>query len=628
MLWSQNPTGQKIFSPDGTLFIYGTSEWIRIYDGKEKKLIKQIDDFIAPPDKEGTLAISKDNQRLMLLQNSLVKIIDIDGKEIFSTPADGEASLSPDGHSVAVLKSCKPTGGVLADCETNVYDVDSGQQTASYPGEHPAYSPGGEYLLVTQGNYVSFRQVSDGKIILELTPDNYLNQLDSWKFSPDGSSVIVIHGVKTIEKIDDQGEKTFIRQKQVVDIVSISDGKLLNETKEFVDYAFVSPNNQYLAIIHGSVKYAKYASDVDPNDVSKEIIYDLTDGGKEISNTPLPSAIHMDQISGIDDHGNLTTSPKFSDLLENPEEISNVSRLTWKEGTLQFYNQNNPYNAPQLFCQVTPNGESSCQEQDGFLASDGNVYEVKLDAQNITLLRDDGNTQTTVAEVNWKYEAYNKLNGGTILGYVPGKDFLAIQVHIGSNSSKVIIVDLAKEQIIYKWDWDEVAPDITVMSPSADYMAWKISGSIYNNPKIQWEEGVFDFSKGWFVWHGGSYDSSFLAFSPDEKYLLEIQDRNGVSMVYLYDFIRREQVTTYEMQPEFNGDFGACVVNGAAISADNQMAFYACQDGTILVNDLVKGKKITRWQAFNEPVTSISLSADSTRLTASAGGIIKVWDAQ
>jgi WD40 repeat protein len=124
-----------------------------------------------------------------------------------------------------------------------------------------------------------------------------------------------------------------------------------------------------------------------------------------------------------------------------------------------------------------------------------------------------------------------------------------------------------------------------------------------------------------------------MRFSQDEKYLLEVQYREPLqygnprtSYVFIYDFIGIKQLAYYEMQREFSGEYEACYVNDADISPDNSMIFFACEDGTLLVTELLTGQKIARWQAFNKPVTEVSISEEGTRLTAGASGLIKMWD--
>jgi len=604
LLWSQNPVGQQVFSPDGSLLLYATTEWLRIYDVKSKTLISEIPEYIAL---HGTLAISADNQRIMLIQNSTAKVIDISGKEILAVPAFGQAAISPDGRFLATLDYRKYTNQILPECLTSVYDIESGEKITSYPGENPQFTADSKNLILSQQNFLYFRRLSDGALIQQFDPDHYLNELDSWRLSPDGSIFIVIHGKSSRETVNAAGisDREFL--PQIIDLVRLNDGQLIKQYIEFVSSVYLSENNQYLAI----VSYDK----VIINDITKdEVFY-----SGALPNKQYPS--------GVSNDGTLTYSLSEWEVIGSAEQIRETKNLKWKEDAFHF-DTISSYRSEGQYCQILQSGKAVCSlETSAFLASDGHFYRVEVDAEFITLQKMNGDTVEMVTQVNWKSQAFNNLSGASILGYSPMNNFLVLQVHIGETVSRVIIVDLTKKLITNNWDWDEARPELMVMSPSSNFQGLKITGRNYGEVKFRWDVGVLDFTKGWFVWHGGSESTYLMRFSPDEKYLLEVQHRNyDVSIVAVYDYIRREQAAFYEMQRDFSGEFGACFVNDADISPDNSMAFFACEDGTLMVTELLTGKKIARWNAFNEPVTEVSISEDSTRLTAGASGLIKVWD--
>lgn len=589
LLWSQNPPGQQVFSPDGSLLLYATTEWLRIYDVKNKTLISEIPEFIAP---NGTLAISADNKRIMLIQSSIVKVIDLSGKEILAVPASGQASLSPDGHLLAVVDYCKYTGQILPECLTSVYDIETGEKITSYPGENPQFTPDSKNLIISQQNFLYFRRLSDGALIRQFDPDHYLNELGSWSLSPDGSIFVVIHGKKN---------------PQIIDLVSINDGQLIKQYIEFVSIVYLSENNQYCAII----SYDK----VIINDITKDEVF---------YSGALPDKQYP---SGVSNDGTLLFSIPASEVIDISESIRETKNLVWKEDAFHFDTFSNYRNEGQ-YCQIPQSGNAECSpEMNAFLASDGNYYQVEVDSEFITLQKVTGDILEMVTQINWKNQAFSNISGVSILAYSPMNNFLILQVNIGSNVSRVITVDLTKNLITNNWNWDVAQPDLVVMSPSSNFLGLKIVGRNYGQNAFLWDEGVFDFTKGWFVWHGGSNSTYLMRFSPDEKYLLEVQHRNHkISFVAVYDFIRREQVAFYEMQRDFSGEYGVCFVNDADISPDSSMVFFACEDGTLMVTELLTGKKIARWNAFNEPVTEVSISEDSTWLTAGASGLIKVWD--
>lgn len=110
--------------------------------------------------------------------------------------------------------------------------------------------------------------------------------------------------------------------------------------------------------------------------------------------------------------------------------------------------------------------------------------------------------------------------------------------------------------------------------------------------------------------------------------MIEIQSRAGVSLIYVYDFIRNELKGHYEMQvPYGESGFGRCEISSAAITTDSKTGIFGCADGSILAANLLDGVTLTRWQAFNEPITAIAISADGAILAAgNASGFIRLWD--
>ncbi len=611
-----------IFSPDGSLLLHATSEWLRIYDVTSKTLLNEIPEFISP---NGTFSISSDNQRILLLQDTTAKVIDPDGNEILAVPAAGQAALSPDGTKLAVLDYCKSTGQILAQCEVSLYDVDSGEKITSYPGESPQFTPDSQTLILQQQNYLYFRRISDGVLVQQFDPDHYLNELGSWSLSPDGSVFIVIHGNSTQEVVTPNGGVGYESVPQTIDLVRMSDGQLIKQYISTVNSVYLSPNNQYCAIINNE----------------KLTIYDLVaDTVFYDGSGPDRDGYELYDISGVTDDGSLVFFTPVSEILGSSLPIPQTPNLEWKDDAFHFNTISLLYDFFAIsrdegqYCQINQTGNAECSATtDAFLASDGNYYRVQVDPEFIDLQKVTGDTTETIAQVDWKNQAFNNVSGGTILGYMPGGNFLLLQIRIGGNVSRVISVDLEKNQITNLWDWDTVSAEIKVMSPSATYQGVKVSGRNYGETTFRSDEGVFDFTKGWFVWRGGTESTYLMRFSQDEEYLLEVQYRYPpdyvgpmVSYVFLYDYVRREQVANYEMVRDFTGEFEACFVNDADISPDNELVFYACADGTIAVAKLLTGETITRWQAFNEPATEVDISEDGTRLSAGAGGFIKMWD--
>ena len=149
---------------------YATTSWIKIFDAKSLTLIKQLDEPIKNGSSDDRLQISQDHQRILLVQNSQIKVVDFDGKEIFSTPLSNNsssinakalimaggvdqfgdtsrlASLSPDGTKIAFVKDCTYTGAVFAACETDVVDIDTGKTLLAFPGKDPIISPDGSLI--------------------------------------------------------------------------------------------------------------------------------------------------------------------------------------------------------------------------------------------------------------------------------------------------------------------------------------------------------------------------------------------------------------------------------------------------------------------------------------------------
>jgi WD40 repeat protein len=315
----------------------------------------------------------------------------------------------------------------------------------------------------------------------------------------------------------------------------------------------------------------------------------------------------------MDDNGQPLFSIKAENVFPSEFSVQNIWDLHFGSdaSTINFFSRDQ-------YCSILNNTETKCTTRGDFLASDGYFYSVTADAENIILYKLVNGNQEEVTRMNWKYFAYSNISEVHVIGYSVGRQFLVLEFTIGYNSSRVLILDLTKQAIVKSWDWDESRVDYSNMSEDGKFLALKTSGEKFGNDGQLWEEGIFDFEKGWFVWSGGNTDTYLMEISPDSTKLVEIQNRNGVSLFYYYDFIRRELLSYHEM--------AGCYVTAAAVSMDNSYVLFGCS-GSIMAMDLTTGKQITMWSAFNESITTLALSSDNTRIAAGNGsGFIKVWD--
>jgi WD40 repeat protein len=581
-IW-QNPAGIVKYSPDGTLLFYATSEWIKIFDAASLQPVSQLDEFISPGGDTLSLQISTDNQRILLLQQSRVRVIDRSGKLLFESPVDGKAALTPDGQKIALVKSClKNTDAVLANCETDIFNVDTGDLVYGFPGKDPILSPDGSLVATTQGNYLAFRQVSDGVKLFELTPDNYLFELKFWTFSPDGSQVVIVHGNQ-------------------IDLISTKTGKSVQNFQEFAERAYLSPNNTYLGIVNGTeFKVIDLSSD----SVSKN------------ENLDQPEA-----VIGIANDGTAVLQPDASSLFP-VEAVQNIEKVSPLAENSTFLLE-----TEYGFCKLTTSMNLSCDAKHQFIrGNDGQYYSASLSNRTITLWHGVDDSKEKVFSVDWSAIAPPDVNWVKLLGYSNQKHFLLLQLNIGQNTEQVALLDTQKIAFIQPWNWEKSQLVFFTLSPDGRYAAIRTSGRSPGLPFAVYE-GIFDFDKGEFVWSGGNLDSQKIVFARDGNTMLEIQDRQGMSMVYVYDFNKRELISHYLLQDPFEtGTFSRCQIQDAALSSNTQTAFYGCKDGSVLVVNLNDGKELARWKVFNEPVSALNLSTDETLLvTANQSGFIKIW---
>lgn len=575
--WYDTPSGTFVISPDKSLAIVSTSEWIRIYKTSPKELVKQLDGF-------GIVkAISADNQRLLTEVGS---IYSIDGEMLFQINSEGPISYSADWSRVAIVKGCSYTGAVFAACESDVYDVATNKMINGFPGDTPLLSPDGKIVALRQVNFIYFNSVDKGNTILQLNPDNYLMDDPTWKYSDDSKKILIIHPPYSAGR----------SQKPSVDILSLEDGSLIRtiySEMSAINDAAISPNGQLLAMIgDGNV-----------------VVYDIQ-AKTILSTSPLDG---NKDFYGVGDNGTPIYVDKPETIFQLDKGIQNVYGLHFGEdaNTLIF-------TTSDQYCTLHNNTNVDCTTRGDFLANDGYFYSVSADAENIILSKLEDGGLHEAARMNWKYIAYNNITSVKIIGYSAGKPFLALQFDIGAMSQRFVIFDLNKQEIVKSWDWDESYASYHKMSLDGRYLAVAVSGTTYGDGKPKYYEGIFDFEKGWFVWSGGNSDTYLISISPDSTKIAEIQSRNGHSLLYYYDFIRQELKAYYEMT--------TCYIDAAQISPDNSFILLGC-GSSIMAMDLATGKEITRWDAFNGGVSSIAFSPDGTRIAAANyQGFIKAWD--
>jgi hypothetical protein len=581
LFWWQNPASTTVFSPDHTLVALNTSEWEKIYDTKTQQVVVELKNLGA------ISGFSPDNQRIM----ADGAIYTLGGTKIFSISSNGNVSYSDDWKTVAIVKSCQDTGLIFKACESDVYDVDTNKMISGFPGDDPILSPDGKYISVAQGDFLYFRRVSDGKQLLQLNPDNYLMDNPSWSYSADGSKLLLIHPTYSAGR----------SQKASINIFTLADGKLLATiyVDKAINMAKISSNGLFLATV----------------DDTNLTVYEIKNR-KAISSNPLQA----DKVfTGVDDNGNPIFTPVETNPLGSGTSVQNIQDLRFgtDSNTLDFFTTDQNSNSQQ-YCTISDNTDVKCSPQNGFLASDGNFYTVTADPQKLTLFKEDNGSQQEISSVDWKGFAPNNISNAHLIGYSAGNDFLVLMFDIGVGSHKALIVDMKKQQIAKQWDWDESSVTYSNLSPDGKYLALKVDGQNYGNAVFPWDEGVFSFEKGWYVWSGGSRETYLMTLSPDSTKMIEMQKGNQVNFLYYYDFIRRELLGNYEM------DY--CSVDTAAISNDNSFALLGC-GGSIEAMDLSNGKIIATLPAFNSAITSIAISKDGSRIAAgSSSGFIKVWD--
>lgn len=581
-IW-QNPTGVVKYSPDESLLFYATSEWIKIFNAASLTQISQIDDFIAPGGDVLSLQISTDNQRILLLQQSKVRVIDRSGAILFESAVKGRAALTPDGKKIALVKNClTPANAVLDNCETDVYAIDNGELLYGFPGKDPIFSPDGTLIATTQRNYLAFRQVSDSVKRFELTPDDYLFDLKFWQFSPDSSQIIIVHGSQ-------------------IDLISAINGKSTKNFHEFAERAYLSPNNTYIGIVNGT---QLKVIDLTSNSISKN------------ENLDQPDA-----VMGIANDGTAILQPASSTLFpdEAVQNIEKISPLTENTSFLAETDKN--------FCTLGSSLNFSCDPKHQFIrANDGQYYSASLDRGVVTLWKGINDSRENVFSVDWSAIAAPDVNWVKLLGYSSQKHYLLLQLNIGQNTEQVVLLDTQKIKFVQPWNWEKSQLVFFTLSPNSQYAAIRASGRSPGLPFAVYE-GVFDFDTGEFIWSGGNLDSQKIIFARDGNTMLEIQDRQGLSMVYVFDFTKNELKAHYLLQDPFEtAKFGRCQIRDATMSSDAQMAIYGCADGTALAVRLNDGKELARWKVFNEPVNAISFSMDEKVLAiANQSGFIKLW---
>jgi hypothetical protein len=585
LFWWQNPASTMVFSQDQSLVALTTAEWVKIYDTKSNQLISDLRNV-------GNLSkFSPDNKRF--LANGV--IYSLDGTKIFNMASAENMSYSEDWKTVAVVKSCRDTGLLFKACETDVYDVDSNKMLSGFPGEDPILSPDGKYVAVTQDKFVYFRKTSNGKQMIQLNPDNYLMDNPTWEFSPDSSKIIIIH------------RDLFAG----INILSLDEGKLLktiypnktNTPNQSVHAAKISNNGSYLATFDGT----------------NITVFEVATGN--VASTEL-SPTDKD-FTGVNDYGIPTFSS--SEENENPTftatetdvygsggtSIQSIQNLRFgaDSNTLDFFTSAPNSNAQQ-YCTLSDNSNLKCSPQNGFLASDGNFYSVSAAPEKLTLFKNDNGTQQEIGNIDWKGFAPSDTSNLYLVGYSAGDNFIVL------SGKKALILDMKKQKIAKQWYWNESNVAYSSLSPDGKYLAFTIKGQIPGSSTAPWDEDVFSFEKGEVVWSGGSKDTYLMAISPDSTRMVEMQETNGVSLFYYYNFIQNVLLRRFEMDN--------CNVTQAAISNDNSYVLLGC-GGSIEAMNPTNGDIFASLPAFNSEITSIAISKDGSRIAAgSSDGFILV----